>query len=151
MKKEVKNGIILTISVLVFLIIVYFVIAFIKGEIKSNEQDTQTDQLSLSYSNMITASNIFNQNEEEYYVILFSNNDAFEVIKNTLSSYSGDKKLYKVNIDEPINRSVKGKNVNEHASTYEELKVDKTTLIKINNKQIVSFITNTSEIVNALK
>lgn len=120
MKSEVKSGILIAIVVILILVIVYFTTAvFLTGEIggKSNEDSNETtsenndDELSslTDYDNMIIAGNVFNQNDSTYMVIIYSQKDSSDALKTTISTYdssNNDVKLYKVNKDEAINKSV---------------------------------------------
>lgn len=152
MKKEIKNAIILTITVITFLLIVYLVVAINKGEIgRSKKFEAQNTGLSLSYDNMINAKNVFDQDDEEYYVIFFSEKDVISAVKQAFSSYSGNIKLYKVNFDEAINKYIVSNDENKNPTTSDDIKVNKTTLIKINNGIVVSYITDSVEIINELK
>ena len=61
-------------------------------------------------------------------------------------------KLYKVNLDESINKFVISKDEeNKEAKNANELKIKDTTLIVIKNKSIISYITDTDEIVEKIK
>lgn len=153
MKKEIKNLLIVTFCVIIFLVIVYLIIAFKKGEIGNSNNNISSNEngLSLSYSNLINAESVFTRQEDSYYVMFFSEKNSIDAIKQVLTSYSGDIKLYKVNLDEPINKYVLGNSDNKDAQNSSELRVSKTTLIKISNKKIVSYINDSVEIINELK
>lgn len=157
MNKEVKDGIIITITVLLSIVLVYFLIGFIMtgevGPLKSNKKTTTTNASSESielYEDMIIASKTFEKPENEYMVIFFSEKDIKDSLKTALSSYNKETKLYKVNKDEAINRFVISEEENPNATTSSELKINKTTLIVINNKKIVSYVTNEDDILNKI-
>ena len=87
-------------------------------------------------------------------VIFFSQDKINDELKSTLSSYDSlgkETKLYKVNIDETINKYVKSDEQNDSATNSSELKINKTTLITITNGKITSYITDNDTIINALK
>lgn len=160
MKEELKNGIVITITVLLILVIVYFATAiFMTGEIgnKNKKEDNQQEKASNnedSYENMIIASSTFKQKEAEYMVMFFSKNDVSENLKNALKNYdsvSKQKKLYIVNMDEAINKYVKGKEINSSATSAEELKINGNTLLVVQNGIIKSYYTDEDEIVSNLK
>lgn len=157
MNKEVKDGIIITITVLLSIVLVYFLIGFIMtgevGPLKSNKKTTTTNVSSEPtelYEDMIIASKTFEKPENEYMVIFFSEKDIKDSLKTALSSYNKETKLYKVNKDEAINRFVISEEENPNATTSSELKINKTTLIVINNKKIVSYVTNEDDILNKI-
>lgn len=156
MKEEVKNGITITIVVVLTLILVYLATAFfLTGEIDGKKTTTTKDSSSVTtlYQDMILASKTFERPEEEYMVIFFSEKDAKKRIKSYMKSYYNDDiKLYKVNLDESINKFVVSKDEeNKEAKNANELKIKDTTLIVIKNKSIVSYITDTDEIVEKIK
>lgn len=156
MKEEVKNGITITIVVVLTLILVYLATAFfLTGEIGGKKTTTTKDSSSVTtlYQDMILASKTFEKPEEEYMVIFFSEKDAKKRIKSYMKSYyNEDIKLYKVNLDESINKFVVSKDEeNKEAKNANELKIKDTTLIVIKNKSIISYITDTDEIVEKIK
>lgn len=155
MKKEVKEGIVISIVVILFLLVVYLITAlFTTGELgksKDSETTTASSEVTELYSNMILANNVFDRNEDSYMVILLSDDDAKDTIKNSVKSYSGEKKLYVVNLDEKINNYVVSKEENKAASNPSELKINKTTLLMIDNHAISSYVTDTSEILAKMK
>ena len=157
MKSEIKNGIVITIVVLLIILITYLSTAiFATGEIGGSKKTTTTkdsssEEVSSLYDDMIIASKTFSKKESEYMVIFFSEKESTESIKTSLKSYSGDLKLYKVNTDEAINKYVINDEENSAASSANELKIKGTTLIVINNKKITSYITDEDQILEKLK
>lgn len=158
MKQEVKNAIVTVISVLLIIIVVYFATAiFLTKEIGSNnssENNSVQSGLSLSYENIIIAGKAFSQKEEKYMVIFFSEKDSSDSLKNYLSTYDNSQKelkLYKVNLDEAINSFVKSEENNSNATKSSELKINKNTLMTINNGAIVSYVDEESQIIEVLK
>lgn len=158
MKEELKNGIVITITVILILVTVYFTTAvFLTGEIggenKEKETPETTEPISSEYENMIIASSTFKQLNEEYMVMFYSK-DASEAIKTALKTYDSmnkETKLYKVNMDEAINKYVKSNEINSSATNSDELKVNGSTLIVIKNGVISSYVTNEEEIISKLK
>ena len=154
MKDEIKNVIPITIFVILALIGVYFATAVFKtGEISNKNKNTTTtaSDVTTLYDDMILANSTFDKGSSDYMVLFFHNNDLSESLKTVMKNYSGDKKLYKVNLDEAINKFVISKEENPSASSSSELKINKTTLITISNKSIISYVTDEKEIKNSLK
>ena len=154
MKGEVKEGIILTVSILIILAFVYFITAAIKtGEIGNSKDKTTTKSTEVTelYDNMIMAKDTFNKSESEYMVIFFSEKNAMNSVKEIMKSYSGDIKLYKVNTDEKINSFVISEEENKGATNASELKIKGTTLIKISNGTIKEYITDKKQILGQLQ
>lgn len=156
MKNEVKNGIILTVVVLLIVGVVYLITAvFATGEIGSKKSKTKDGALSssyITYDNMILASNTFTQKESEYMVMFVINDDLSDTLKSYINSYNNsDMKLYVVSADDAVNKFVKSNSANEAATNYSELKINKNTLITINGGKISSYLTNEDEIKEKLK
>jgi len=103
---------------------------------------------------MIIAGKTFDQKEDNYMVLFFSNGKASDNLKNAITSYdSGNKdiKLYKVNTDEVINKYVKSNSDNTLPTNSKDLKINGNALITISSKNVSSYITDESQIINALK
>lgn len=167
MKNEVKNGIIIVIVVVLILALVYLTTAvFLTGEIGNNkngdsdnnstsEENANEDVSSLtSYDNMIIAGRIFDQEDDTYMVIIYSQKDSSDALKTAISTYDSsdhDVKLYKVNKDEAINKSVVSDTDNTMPTNSSEIKVKDNALITISNKTVSSYISDDEQIMNALK
>lgn len=164
MKSEIKNGIVLSVCVILIVVLVYFSTAyFMTGEIgdskkKSNNDGnvTQTEQSSVgdNYKNMIIASKTFDIEEQDYMVMFFSEKKVSETLSNALLNYDSkgaDINLYKVNTDEVINSYVKSNQDNSIPNSSDELKIKDKALITISSGKVSSYVTNESDIINALK
>ena len=156
MKDEVKNGIILTVVVLLIVGVVYLITAvFATGEIGSKKSKINDDASSssyITYDNMILASNTFTQKESEYMVMFVINDDLSDTLKSYINSYNNSNmKLYVVSADDAVNKFVKSDSANEAATNYSELKINKNTLITINGGKISSYLTSEDEIKEKLK
>lgn len=154
MKEEVKNGIVLCICVILILVIVYFATAiFMTGEIGnkkgvSKKNTTTTESAESEYNNLIMASSIFSRPESNYMVVLFSKKTASNELKEAIKGYSGDTKLYVVNVDEPINKNIKGDVDN---ITKDNLKVKESVLLVIENGDISSSTIGGANIIGKIK
>ena len=164
MKNEVKNGIILSICVVLIIVIVYFATAvFMTGEIgnkkvsKTNnttESSKTSSSNETSYENMIIASKAFNRLDETYMVIFFSKKNVSESLSSALTSYdssNNDVKLYKVNIDEVINNYVKSDTDNLKTTSSKDIKKKKNELITTSKERVNNYINNDEEIIDTLK
>ncbi len=156
MKSEIKSAIIIFFTVIIVLGVVYFISAYNTGQI-GHKKYTGSDQASTndpSYSNMIALSKTFSQSEDKYMVLFFSNKDIKESLSTTINTYDSKSdvtKLYKVNTDEAMNKTVLSDTENKNATTSSDLKIKKQTLIVIENKTITNFITDEDEILNTLQ
>lgn len=157
MKNEVKNGLIIGVVVILIIVLVYFMTAiFMTGEIgnesKTDKTTTTTSSSStVDYDNMIIAGRVFNQTEDTYMVLIFSNNDAKDELKSAISSYTGDVKLYKVNTDEAVNSYVVSDTDNTNPTASKDIKVKNNALITIINGTVSSYVNDEEQIINALK
>ena len=167
MKSEVKSGILITVVVILILVIVYFTTAvFLTGEIggkksddsKDNEtsEEAQSEDVSslTSYDNTIIAGRVFNQTDDTYMVIIYSEKESSDALKTTISTYdSKDEsvKLYKVNKDEAINSTIDSDSDNTNPTNSSELKVKNNALITITNGTVSSYVNDDEQIINALK
>lgn len=158
MNKEIKDGILVAITVILVILVVYFTTAiFMTGEIgnsnKSDKKTTTTNTENVeTYDDKIIASKTFEQNKGKYMVIFFSPNKVSESLDNAITSYSNDDvTLYKVSLDEVINKYVKADEDNPFATNSSELKVKDMALITIENGKVTSYVTEESEIVDKLK
>ena len=156
MKDEIKNGIVLSVTVILILFMVYFLTAFfMTGEIGNGKKEEITDNEIISneplYSNMIIAGKTFEQKELTYKVLFFSDDKSDDELKQMIKGYAGKTPLYIVNTDEPFNKYVNNESDNPAASNANELKISSTTLIEITDKKIVSYINNIEQIKENLK
>ncbi len=160
MRSEIKNGVIISVVVVIIILLVYFITAvFFTGEIGNNKKDKKTSETTQSqkaslYDDMTIAGRIFNQKEEKYLVIMFSQENISEDVKNAISKYdssSKDLKLYKVNLDEAINKYAVAKSDNYNPTNSKELKVSKNALLTISSGVVTSYVNNDEDIINALK
>lgn len=161
MKDEIKEKILLILCVLIIIVGTYFITAiFMTKEIGGKKDGTKENSensnsgLSLSYYNLILAGDTFSIDNNKYMVLFFSEKDSHDYLKNAFKAYDSNDntiKLYKVNIDEPINSFVKGKDKNETASSVKELSITGDTLVTIENGKIVSYIDVEDDIISALE
>lgn len=156
MKDEIKNGIMLGVFVIIILVVVYFATAiFMTGEIGGKKtKDTKTTTTASStnqYNNRIIASKIFSRSEESYMVVIFSNKKASNELKEMVKNYNGSIKLYVVNVDEAINRSLKSDTDNLYVQDSSSLKVKENALLTISGGVITKAVTGGANIISELK
>ncbi len=158
MKDEIKNGIMLGVFVIIILVIVYLATAiFMTGEIggkKNKTKDNKTTTTTVStnqYNNKIIADKIFNRSEESYMVVVFSSKNASNELKEMIKNYNGKTKLYVVNVDEAINRSLKADADNLYVQDSSSLKVKENALLIINGGIVTKAVTGGANIISELK
>ncbi len=156
MKDELKNGIILGIFVIIIIVVVYLATAiFMTGEIggkkTKDNKTTTTVPLTNQYNNRIISSKIFNRSEESYMVVIFSDKKASNELKDSVKNYNGSVKLYVINIDEAINKSIKADVDNLYAQDSSGLKVKENALLTIKDGVITNAVTGGANIISELK
>ncbi len=140
---------------LLVVILVYFLIGvFYTKEInfKSDNKDDKEQEINIDNS-IITLGQIFDQNKDEYYVIIYDMSDDKSIISPWISIFeNNNKSLFKVDSSKKFNQKYLTKeNSNKNASSYSDLKVISPTLIKINNKVITEYIEGEDSIKEYLK
>ena len=159
MKIELKNGIAIGVSVILILIIVYFMTAVLfTGEIGNKKDNETTTKVSAAntqlYDNMILAGQTFNRKEEKYMVAFFSHSKASDELKSAISNYNSSIsgiKLYVVNLDEAVNRYIVSDTFNGNAQTASELKITDQAIITISNGKMQSYMILEKDIISVLK
>ncbi len=111
---------------------------------KKDEEETE------KVENLILASAIFDQAQDEYYVYLYDFNEEKTTITDYVSSTLSGVKYYKVNTATALNANYVGTESNKKAKTLSELKVVAPTLIKIKDDVITEYYEG-EEITNKLK
>ena len=157
--KEAKDNYFKFITTLAILLIVfisaYFAIGFFyTKEISFNKEEEIEDEINID-NNTIMLGQMFDQSDDEYYVLIYDMSDEDSIISTWESSYaSGDDalKMYKVDSSKKFNaKYIVKKDSNKSASDLSNLKVVSPTLIKVANKQIAEYIEGEDDIVNILK
>ncbi len=154
-----KSSITLIIAVLGVIAITYFATAFfLTGEIGNNKTDNEetkeveeTEEVTEIFSNMIIASKTFTQKESKYMVLFFSKKDLTYDFNQIVNNYSKNTKLYKVNVDEAINGFVLSNEENTSVQSYKDLKVKAPTLITIENRKNISYVSGSDKVIDIIK
>lgn len=142
-----------TIALLLVIFFSYFILAFfVTKEYNfgtNNKDKNENADSSSSVSNLIVASNIFDQSENSYYVYFYDFNNEDERISSSISNISDV--VYRVNTASGFNsKYVTDGSGNINAKTLDDLKVKAPTLIKIDNDTISSYYEGVNGIINAL-
>jgi len=140
-------GIILGIFIVAYLIIGIFVTKEIKWFQGNNEKDEVT---TIQYTTIL-AGETFNQNADEYYVIFADSEGYNYATYQTLINNNLDKKIYLVDLDNPLNNKYISEESDSSVQNASNLKVKDNTLIKISNKNNVLYIEGKDNIINQFK
>lgn len=141
---------------LILLIIGYLIIGiFVNKTISFNKKDTKENSKVTIDNNTILAGEIFDQKEDEYYVLVYNKNEENSILGTWKGVYSGKEnalKIYEVDSETKLNGNfIVKENSNKDAQSYSELRIVSPTLIKINNKKIVEYIEGEEQIKNIFK
>ena len=149
--ERVRNLIILLLIVVLICVGLFFLTEkMIEKETKLNEKEQVTE---IDYD-IATIGTMFNRNEKEYYVLLYSNNEDGSKLNSVLDSYrSSDNyiKTYYIDLDLKVNSSVLGDSYNKKPNNSNEVKVKGATLYKINNGKVIDAYNGVESIKEILK
>ena len=145
--KFVKVSVIVILSA-VFLYLVSAI--FITKEINLFGKNNTTNTTNQTVSNAILAKSIFNQSEESYYVYFYDFNESNNNINTIVSSKLSESKVYRVDTSSSFNSKYVSDTSNRSATTLDDLKVVKDTLIKIEGDAITMYLEGEEEITNNL-
>ena len=145
--KFVKVSVIVILSA-VFLYLVSAI--FITKEINLFGKNNTTNTTNQTVSNAILAKSIFNQSEESYYVYFYDFKESNNNINTIVSSKLSESKVYRVDTSSSFNSKYVSDTSNRNATTLDDLKVVKNTLIKIEGDTITMYLEGEEEISNNL-
>ena len=148
---KVRNLFILLVSVAIICVGLFFLTEkMIENENK--ETETKSD-VKINYD-IATIGTMFNRIEEEYYVLIYSNDDNGKDLNNVLDSYrSSDNyiKTYYIDLDVKINSIAKSNKFVSKPSNSNDVKVKEATLFMIKEGKVTKSITGVDNIKDVLK
>lgn len=128
---------------LAFTLITYFV--------ENNKKTTTEEETTIQYDVILLAS-LFDQTEDDYYVLVTKDEDPNITVYETYASYALEKdkdfRLYYSYLDEVFNQEFVGEKSN---IKKKDLKVANTTLIRIKDKKIKSYYEGKEKITEYLQ
>ena len=133
--------------VVIIFVAVYFLTDYITNH-SSNSNYKKTVGEATIQSDKILAGSTFNQKDEEYYVLFYNviDNATYTDTYTTYKEKEDHIPIYYVDTHEGLNRDYVGEDINEEPTEASEIKVNGPTLMKIENKEVVEFITDEDEI-----
>ena len=155
-EKSIVSRFVMTIGlVLVALVALYlFVGIFITKTITFKEKKEEKETVNIDKTTIL-ASQIFDQKEEEYFVLVYNPEDKVKNIEQFLSLYKSKTdsiKVYKVDSTKKFNSNyIVEEDSNKNPSNYSELRIVSPSLIKINNKNVVEYYEGFEEVKNVFK
>ncbi len=133
--------------VVIIFVVVYFLTDYITNHSSDSNYKTNVGEATIQ-SDKILAGSTFNQKEDEYYVLFYNviDNATYTDTYSTYKTKEDHIPIYYVDTHEGLNRDYVGEDVNEEPTDASEIKVNGPTLMKIENKEVVEFITDEEEI-----
>lgn len=133
--KLIKLIIIVTVIFLVFYAITYFIN-------KKDEQKEETSTSKIQYDEILIG-NLLTQPNDDYYVIIYAEDDYNKVVYDAyLSMYSKKDdalRYYTATLNNPFNEIFKSDEANFEISKITDLKLTGSTLIKVSDKKIQKY------------
>ena len=151
-QKEIMNFFKILVGLLIIIGIFYLLTRFVFNN-KSVYKRTNNEG-AIQY-NYIYLGSLLNLADDEYYVLAVDSEDVSNTyILSLASSYRSNNKkipLYYADLSFELNKGFKADTSNFDASSVNDLKIKNTTLIKVKNGKITSFVEKESEIETLLK
>ena len=136
-KKQVINLLKIIIAILLTVLVVCFIAKLANGDFKKDEEE------SVDYTNIV-AGQTFTRSEDEYYVLFYDD----EAILDKIGSVTDA--IYKVDLNSSLNKNIVSEEGNPKAEDAESLKINGTTIIKIEGGKNVSYIEGYDAVVDYL-
>ena len=141
-KDQIITALKILVALLVFILVLVLITKFVNGDFKSKK-------IKITYNDII-AGQTFNRKENTYYVVYYSFNSDTS-IQETIDALKTEAKVYKVNLDDGMNKDYMSEKGNSSASSVGELKINGVTLIKIEEGKNVEYIEGSSNVETYLK
>lgn len=147
-KKEKENEYPLKDKVLsfvkpIYIMIILSILIYLITAIKDGKYKIDYSETSFDYSKIL-AGQTFNRKEEEYYVVFYDFKTQSE-LKELISKIT-TVKIYGVDLSLGNNKSILSDVGNPNASSANELKVNGTTLIKINSGNNYEYVEGVQDV-----
>ena len=144
-------GIVLTALVLLYL----FVGIFITKSITFGDKGKDKTEEVAADKTTILASQIFDQSDEEYYVLVYDPSDEVHNIEQFLTTYKSKSDaltVYKVDSSKKFNsKYIVEEDSNKNPTSINDLKIKAPSLIKISSKSVTEYIEGFDEVKNVFK
>lgn len=152
---EIRKLLIIIGAVCVVMLAFYFITEFV---LKNKKDDSKEPEIkiepTIQYEQILMGS-LFNQNEDDYYVLVYDEDDKLiDIYNQYLQTYKNSEdpvKVYKVNLSEDFNKTYINEESYLYGSDITKIKVTGTTLIRISEKEIYKAFEGYDEIISRLK
>ena len=132
--------------------LIFYGITLLVTEKKAEE--TPVTEATIQYDEILLSS-LFEQPNNEYYVLVTKENDdylgVYSVYTSKYQSKENKLRLYSANLSNGFNSSYEAEESNLNTTKIEELKLKDSTLLKISNKKIVASYEGSTKIIEHLK
>ena len=132
--------------------LIFYGITLLVTEKKAEE--TPVTEATIQYDEILLSS-LFEQPNNEYYVLVTKENDdylgVYSVYTSKYQSKENKLRLYSANLSSGFNSSYEAEESNLNTTKIEELKLKDSTLLKISNKKIVASYEGSTKIIEHLK
>lgn len=143
-ENEIKRFVIILLSIVIIIVLVYVVSnVFVKKDSKSSDYESKTGEVDY---NVVSIGTMLNRSEDEYYVMVYSQDGSSSTIYATYggmyTSKTDSKKLYYLDLNNELNKpyAATDGNSNPKATSIDEFKFGELTLLKIKNGKVVKYL-----------
>ena len=148
-KKEdiVKNFILITLGVGLFLAVCYFGLNLIKGNISFKKEEVVIDD---TINNAVMCGTMLTQSYSEYYVLAYNYSSTDKTIYSQLvTNYQGSQKIFNMDLESGFNKTCVGDKL-VIDNNISKLKLTSPTLLLIKNGKIEKSYSTKEDIVKVL-
>ena len=151
------NRFVFTIFILLIVFIIGYLLVgiFINKTITFGKKDKEEKEEVTIDNNTILAGQIFDQANDEYYVLVYDKSDTNDMLgkwKNTYTNKENALTVYEVDSKEKLNSNyIVDKESNNNPTGYSDLRIKSPTLIRIKDKQVAEYIECEEEIKTIFK
>lgn len=148
---EIKKFVLILFGVAILAVLLYFITAkfLVKDNFQSKDDTPISEEITF---NSLKGGTLFNRPYDEYYVLAYDKKGETAPYYSVLTNvYSGEIKLYIMDLSLEINKQYVGKSGNNKANNPNELSITDPTLILIKNGKISNYVEGKDEITKVLK
>lgn len=138
-KNQILNFTKIICGILISVIAVCIIANIANGNYNLEEEQKETD-----YTNIV-AGQTFTRSDDEYYVVFYDD----EKILDTINNVSFET-IYKVDLNSSLNKNIVSEKGNPKAEDAESLKINGTTIIKIEDGKNVSYVEGYDKVISYL-
>lgn len=148
---EYSRVIKITVGVVLFLVLTYFIAGLLTGEINFKKKNKVEQETFIQYQEIISGE-ILNRNDNDYYVMTlnFTDNLASYYLSfiDKYTSVDGNLPFYIIDLDKKVNSNIltEEEKYIELPSKVEDIRVSSPTILKVSNHKVVSRIVGQEKI-----